>query len=175
MQPEIEIKNQPIDMELDALLGNKPADFLVLCFDGVQLDGFGTPHDTPLNRVHQQAIVDKLNDGTLWPEMFKNWKSKICRQFNLPATATHHDYRPDVSYKVSRVCPGYSKYLPTAIRLLEDCADKIKRWELKQGILSRASVIDRRGSTYSNSRKTMAEAIAATMLELLKGDNAPAP
>lgn len=168
MQPELEIKCQPIDVELADLLGRGTSDFLVICFDGVQLEDFGTPYDTPENRANRQTLVDMLNDGTLWPKMFKEWKSTICRQFMLPETTTHKDYKPVVSYKVSRVCAGYSQYLHAAIQLFEECADKIERWELKQGVVSRATVVDKRGATYVNIKKTVAEAIAATMLELLK-------
>jgi hypothetical protein len=35
MQPILTIKSAPIDLELCELLGDKPGDFLVLCFDGV--------------------------------------------------------------------------------------------------------------------------------------------
>lgn len=168
MQPELEIKCKPIDVELADLLGRGTSDFLVICFDGVQLEDFGTPYDTPANRANRQTLVDMLNDGTLWPKMFNEWKATICRQFNLPETTTHKDYKPVVSYKVSRVCAGYSEYLHAAIQLFEDCADKIERWELKQGADCRASIVDKRGATYLNIRKTMAEAIAATMLEMLK-------
>lgn len=38
MQPELKIKSLPIDLELCELLGDKPSDFIVVCFDGVQLD-----------------------------------------------------------------------------------------------------------------------------------------
>lgn len=171
IQPKLTIKSAPIDLELCELLGDKPGDFLVLCFDGVQLDFFGTPYDSPRARVERQGLVDAINDtseNSLWPDMWKKWKAQICQQFKLPETTTSDKYRPVVTLEISRVCAGYSEYLHAAIQLFEDCADKIERWELKQGVDCRASVVDKRGVTYLNIRKTMSEAIAATMLELLK-------
>ena len=169
MKPEILLKSKMIDVEISDRLGHGTSDFLVLCFDGVQLEDFGTPYDTPDNRSNRQTLVDMLNDGTLWPNMFNQWKSTICRQFKLPETTTHNDYKPLVSYKVSRVCAGYSEYLHAAIQLFDECADKIERWEIKQSVVaSVATIIDKRRRTYVNVRNTMPEAIAATILELLK-------
>lgn len=133
MQPELIIKSQPIDFEICKRLGTGAADFLVLCFDGVQLEDFGTPYDTPENRAMQQRLVEALNDRTAesrWPEMWRNWKPKICRQFGLPDTTTSAEYRPVCSYKISRVCHGYSEHLHAAIGLFETLADKIASWSI---------------------------------------------
>jgi len=172
MKPELVINSETIDIELADLLGRGASDFLVICFDGVQLEDFGTPYDTPENRANRQSLVDSLNDGSLWPKMFKNWKTTICRQFKLPETTTHKDYKPVVSYKVSRVCPGYSKYLHAAIQLFDDCSDKIEKWSLSKDCLCRASIIDKHGVTFLNIEETMALAITKTMIELLKANQA---
>jgi hypothetical protein len=133
MQPKLTIKSAPIDLELCELLGDKPSDFLVLCFDGVQLDFFGTPYDSPRARVERQGLVDAINDtseDSLWPDMWKNWKAQICQQFKLPETTTSDKYRPVVTLEISRVCAGYSEHLHAAIGLFETIADKIASWSI---------------------------------------------
>lgn len=174
MQPELIIKNQPIDFDLCKLLGSTPADFLVLCFDGVQLDDFGTPYDTPQNRLGRQGLVDALNDTSdksLWPEMWKNWKPSICKQFGLPDTTTSADYRPVVSIKLSRVCPGYSEHLHSAIRLFETLADKIETWFVARNKTGcQVGIVDKSGRTFSRTGGRMSLAIAEAVLDLLKAN-----
>lgn len=173
MQLELEIKSLPIDLELCELLGDKPSDFIVLCFDGVQLDDFGTPYDTPRNRVERLGLVDRLNDcseESLWPELWKNWKPNICKQFGLPDTTEADDYRPVVSCKISRVCPGYSEHLHSAIRLFETLADKIRTWTVTQGVDCRVMVIDHYGQTFVNLGSKPSLVIVQTVIELLKAN-----
>src|SRR6185312_7775407 len=131
VNPEIIIKNKPIDIELAGLLQEEQHDFIVLCFDGVQLDFFGTPYDSPNSRVARGQLVQMLNDrssDSLWPKMFSKWKPQICRQFGLSLEITAETYRPVVSWKISRVCRGYSEHLHAAIGLFETVADKIDHW-----------------------------------------------
>lgn len=170
MQPELIIKSQPIDFDLCKLLGSAPADFLVLCFDGVQLDDFGTPYDTPTNRATQLRLVEALNDRSAesrWPEMWRNWKPNICKQFGLDETTTSDQYRPVVSCKISRVCPGYSEHLHAAIGLFETIADKISRWSVEHGTDCRVTAIDMHRRTFFNIGSKMSLVIAETVRELL--------
>lgn len=173
MQPELKIKSLPIDLELCELLGDKPSDFIVVCFDGVQLDDFGTPYDSPRARVERQGLVDRLNDRSsesLWPELWKNWKPNICKQFGLPDTTKASDYRPVVSIQISRVCPGYSEHLHSAIRLFETLADKIETWTVTQGVDCRVTVINKHRQTFVNLGSKPSLVIAETVRELLKAN-----
>jgi hypothetical protein len=133
---DVVLKGTPLDFELCELLGEKPADFLVLCFDGIQLEDFGTPYDTPKNRADRLGLVERLNDRSaesLWPEMWRNRKPSICKQFGLPETTTAEDFRPLVSCKIARVCHGYSSHTHCAIGLLERLIGIIERWGLGNG------------------------------------------
>ena len=136
MEPELIISGNPIDYELTELLGEKSADFIVLCFDGVQFERFGTPYDTPRQRESTESMIRLLNSRdkkeTLWPEMWKNWAGEIRKQYGLPADATADDFRPVVSYQIKRVCYGRSENLHCAIRLFEELADKIKTWGVRK-------------------------------------------
>lgn len=173
MQPELIIKNQPIDIELCKLLGSTQSDFLVLCFDGVQLDDFGTPYDTPGNRAMKERLVESLNDRSAesrWPEMWRNWKPKLCKQFGLPDTTTSDAYRPVVSYKISRVCPAYSEHLHAAIGLFETIADKVSKWTITQAEGCCVAVIDKRSRTFFNVGSKMSLVIAQTVCELLRAN-----
>lgn len=179
MQPELEIKSKPIDFEICKRLGSGAADFLVLCFDGVQLEGFGTPYDTPENRAMQERLVTALNDRSAesrWPEMWRNWKPTICRQFGLPDTTTSADYRPVVSYKISRVCHGYSEHLHAAIGLFEKLADKIQTWFVaKNETGCQVEIIAKNGATISQTGERMSLAIAEAVLELLNANQVNDP
>lgn len=167
---ELIIKSQPIDLQLTELLGDKPCDFIVLCLDGVPLEGFGTPYDTPENRARRTGFVDSMNDPSgksLWPEFWVNWAPNIIQQFKLPATTTAGEYRPKVSLKISRVCPGYSEYLHAAIGLFEQCADKIQFWSISQGAACRVTVFDKTGHRFSNTGSTPSQVIAETIRDFL--------
>ena len=172
MQPELTIKSLPIDLELCELLGDKPADFIVLCFDGEQFESFGTPFDSEAARARMQSVVNSLNDKSAesrWPEMWQNWKTDIRKQYGLPDTATSDDYRPVVSFKISRVCAGYSEHLHAAIGLFEKVGDKIRRWYISQDEETcKVDVIDKRSITFTNTGTNLARVIVETMLELLK-------
>lgn len=174
MQPELEIKSKPIDFEICKRLGSGASDFLVLCFDGVQLDAFGTPYDTPANRAMQQRLVETLNDKTAdsnWPQMFRNWKPQICKQFGLPDTTTSADYWPVVSYKISRVCHGYSEHLHAAIGLFETLADKIETWFVARNETGcQVEIVAKNGRTFSRTGERMSLAIAEAVLELLNAN-----
>lgn len=135
MEPELIIKGEPIDYEISELLGEKPGDFLVLCFDGVQFERFGTPSDSPAARKRKSEMVDYLNDrskDSWWPELWKNWAGEIRAQYGLPPETGPDDYRPLVSYKISRVVAGRSKYLHCAIRLFEEIDEKLKTWSVRK-------------------------------------------
>ena len=136
MEPELIISGNPIDYELIELLGEKSADFIVLCFDGVQFERFGTPYDSPYERVRTEAMIRRLNSRnkreSLWPYLWEHWSREIREQYGLSADATADDFRPVVSYKIKRVCYGRSEHLHCAIRLFEQTAARIKTWSLRK-------------------------------------------
>lgn len=170
---ELKIKSKPIDFELCELLGDKPSDFLVLCFDGVQLDFFGTPYDSPQARVERRGLVDLLNDKSeksLWPKMWENWKPQICHQFKLPPNTTSAKYRPVVTCEISRVCHGYSEHLHAAIGLFDTLADKITSWGVRRLANGKSDVeiVAKNAVRYSMTGKSMALVIAKCVLALLK-------
>jgi hypothetical protein len=172
MQPKLTIKSAPIDLELCELLGDKPADFIVLCFDGEQFESFGTPFDSEAARARMQSVVKSLNDKSAesrWPEMWQNWKSDIRKQYRLPDTTTSEDYRPVVSFQISRVCAGYSEHLHAAIGLFEKVEDKIIGWgvrKLSDGT-SKVEIIAKTAAIFSQTGENMALTIARTVGELL--------
>lgn len=135
MEPEIIIDGQQIDFDLAEMLGEKPGDFLVLCFDGVQFKRFGTPTDSPAARKRKSEMVDCLNDRSKkswWLELWLNWAGEIRKQYNLPPETGADDYRPVVSYKIHRVVADRSKYLHAAIRLFEQMGDRLKTWSCRK-------------------------------------------
>lgn len=173
MEPKFKVNCSALDLELTELLGEKPADFLVLCFDGVPLDFFGTPFDSPDGRRQRQNLVEALNDKSeqsLWRKMFTEWKPQICRQFNLPVETMSWDYRPVVSYEVSRVCPCYSEHLHAAIGLFETLEGKMKHWAIQKTIggNSIATIIDAKGRSYQCVGKKSSLCIAEAVREFLK-------
>ena len=136
MEPELIISGNPIDYELLELLGEKSADFIVLCFNGVQFERFGTPYDTPRQRKSTESMIRLLNSRnkkeTLWPEMWKNWAGEIRKQYGLADDTTADDFRPVVSYQIKRVCYGRSEHLHCAIRLFEQIDAKLKTWSVRK-------------------------------------------
>ncbi len=169
---EIKIKNPPIDFELTELLGLKSSDFIVLCFNGQELDFYGTPYDSPAARADRQNLVDALNRSkrSLWPKMFKNWKPEICKQFGIKWETTHKDFRPVVTWHISRVCHGYSEHLHVAIRLFETLADKIEHWcvgKLENGQIL-VEITAKNGEVFVHSGDSMPLVIAQTVRSLLK-------
>lgn len=174
LNPELVVASAPIDLELCALLGDQPSDFLVLCLDGVQLEGFGTPYDTPRNRVERQGLVDRLNDRSeqsLWPELFNNWRPAIAKQFKLAEEITAKDFRPVVSLQISRVCPGYSQYLHCAIGLFETVSAKMEGWHVSQLENGESSVeiAVKGGALIVHSGQKMPLVITEAVVRLLKG------
>lgn len=136
MEPELIISGNPIDYELAELLGERSADFIVLCFNGVQFERFGTPYDSPRERERTESMVRLLNSRkkkeSLWPRMWENWASEIRKQYGLPADATADDFRPVASYQIKRVVAGRSEYLHCAIRLFEEIDAKLKTWSVRK-------------------------------------------
>ena len=135
MEPKLTISGNPIDYELAELLGQKPSDFVVICFDGEQFKSFGTPYDSPRARREQQILVDHLNDKSKeswWPDIFKSWACQIRQQYGLSAETTADDYRPVVSWEIKRVVAGRSEHLHVAIRLFEEIDSKVKTWSVRK-------------------------------------------
>ena len=134
MEPQLIIKCSPLDYELSELLGEKSIDFIVLLADGVQLEFFGTPVDSPHQRQVYQYIVAELNErrGTQWKKFFGEWKRQFSKQFKLSETTTHKDFHPHFELAISRVCHGHSTYLHCAIRLFEELADQIRTWAVSR-------------------------------------------
>lgn len=124
-EPKLVITNEPIDLELCELLGEKPSDFVILLADGKVLPGYGTPSDCKNARDNIQYFCDKLNtpkeDKKWWGEFSENWKlalDQICEP----------GHRPVFSYEIHRVCACRSKNLHCAIRLFEELVERIDSW-----------------------------------------------
>ena len=134
MEPQLIIKCSPLDYELSELLGEKSTDFIVLLADGVQLEFFGTPVDSPHQRRVYQYIVDELNNRKVsaWKKFYTDWQRQFGKQFKLTETTTHKDFHPKFEMAISRVCHGHSSYLHCAIRLFEELDDRIKSWVVRK-------------------------------------------
>lgn len=171
MTLNLKIKSQPLDFELCKLLGDRPADFLVLCLDGVQLEDFGTPYDTPSERVRRNHLVELLNDRTedsLWPKMWEQWKQSLCKQFNLPETTTDKEFHPVVSYEISRVCHGYSEHIHAAIGLFDKLADKIENWSVSYDGQCVVAITTKRGARITRVGVCMSLTIAQAVRDMLQ-------
>ena len=169
--PELIIKSQPIDMELAELLGKAPCDFVVLCFDGVQFEAYGTPIDSPEVRHFAQRKADMMNDkseDSIWPAMWHNWKPQICKQFGLPETATEKDFRPVVSWKVVRVCVGYSEHLHAAICLFEAASHLIAEWAIGVNESCWARIVSKTDRGFTREGKHLPRVIAEVVRDLLR-------
>jgi len=172
MDLPLTIASKPIDLEITDLLGEKTTDFIILYLDGNKMERFGTPYDTPANRSHRQLVVDALNDRSeksLWPEFFANWKSQLCRQYELAPETTAEDWHPVASLAIHRVCVGYSEYPHAAFGLFEKIADRLHEWQMS-GIGGRFSVrlVARDGRRYSSEGQEQAEAICDAVVRLLR-------
>jgi len=134
MEPQLIIKCSQLDFELSELLGEKSTDFIVLLADGEQLEFFGTPVDSPHQRMVYQYIVDELNNRKLpaWKKFYTDWKRQFAKQFILSDATTHRDFRPKFEMAISRVCHGHSTYLHCAIRLFEELSDQIRTWAVSR-------------------------------------------
>ena len=171
--PELIIASQPIDLEITLLLGEHPSDFILLYLDGRKMENFGSPLDTPSNRAHRQGLVDALNDKSkksLWPEFFKNWKMELRRQFGIGADATAKDFHPVASYKIERVCAGYSQHAYAAIQLFSHPKLKGTAYQLKRFSDGSAFVMVMAGdgSGQTCNEATVPMAIAKAVLMFLK-------
>jgi len=173
MEIPLIINHSALDLELCELLGEKPADFIVLCADGEQVPFFGTPLDSPLARKAQQAFVDGINDRSkksTWPEFFANWKSYFCREYKLPPETTAAGYHPNFSWAIARVCPGYSEHLRVAISLFEALGAKVKSWTLARapGGSDMVEIVSASGAVYRETGSGMAALIAQAAARLLR-------
>lgn len=86
MEPKLIIKCTQLDFELTELLGEKSTDFIVLLADGVQLEFFGTPVDSPNQRRVYQNIVEELNKKTAM--------GRTCRHASSSISATTGEPEP---------------------------------------------------------------------------------
>lgn len=173
MEPNITITGNPIDYELAKLLGEKPADFVALFFDGVQFKSFGTPFDSPRARREKQILVDHLNDrskNSWWPEIFESWSTKICEQYGLPPETTAKDYRPVVSWEIVRVVHGYSQHRHCAIRLFEMLDAQIKTWSCRKCEDGKhiVEIITTDNYPIINTEEELPMAICKAMIRVLK-------
>lgn len=174
MNPELIIKGNEIDYALATALGEKPSDFLVTCFDGVVFELFGSPYDTPANREEIQLRVEMLNNDSAeswWPEFFESWKPEICKQFSLPPTTTHFEFRPVVSWQIHRVVAGRSEFLHCAIRLFEELEDRIQSWAVRQTDIDQNFVEIVPVNSFHHfveTAETMPMAISKAVLRMLK-------
>lgn len=180
MEYEVIKRNSELDYQLCRDLGEGSSDFIVVYLDGEVFEGFGTPFDSPKNRVAREEMVKHLNDrskDSWWPELFCNWKSNICTQFKLPPETTSDQFHPVASLKVHRVCCGYSEHLHAAIRLFEtQIAYQIDTWsvgKLADGIHF-AEVISKAGREHREVNESLSLAIALVAQRLVD-DVRPVP
>lgn len=171
MEPQLIIKCSQLDFELTELLGEKSTDFIVLLADGVQLEFFGTPVDSPHQRRVYQYIVDELNNRKLpaWKKFFTDWQRQFAKQFKLADGTTHKDFHPKFEMAISRVCHGHSTYLHCAIRLFEELADRIKTWSVRKfpDGMNRVEIIATNGQIVMESGEVMSIAIGKAVKRLL--------
>lgn len=172
-EPKITVTSSDLDLELTALLGNKPSDFLVLCLDGVQFERFGTPRDTPQARESKQSLVDHLNDrskDSWWPDLFKNWKREMIAQFKLAEDVTSEDFRPVVSFEIHRVCAGHSAYLHCAIRLFEEerVATLVSSWTVGMNMQAVAVIRSKLGNSYCEAPESPGENLSIVIGRAVK-------
>lgn len=133
MDPEIYSDSPELDFELAALLGEKPAQFIVLHADGEPVPFTGTPYDTPSEREIYTAIVAELNNRTKkshWHKFFMNWLPQFLHHYKLPVGTTSRDFHPQISFKISRVCRAYSSHLHCAMGLFEATKEKFSGWSI---------------------------------------------
>jgi len=171
MEPKLIIKCTQLDFELTELLGEKSTDFIVLLADGVQLEFFGTPVDSPNRRRVYQYIVEELNNRKLseWKKFFSGWKWQFVKQFKLSKTATYKEFRPKFEMAISRVCHGHSSSLHCAIRLFEEQAEKIATWGVRKfpDGRNRVEIIAIDGQIIMESDDVMSIAIGKAVKRLL--------
>ena len=156
----------PLDLEIETLLGRSPSRFVVLRFDGIELDFFGTPYDSPSSRERYQNLAKHLNDPSddlVWKEMLNNWSPQIQRQFG----PIQPNFRPFVDAVISEVVPGHSQFLHCAIRLIED-RSVVSRWKLLQANVASAMLTDQKSKTFTSSDALMPVAICKAFSALLK-------
>jgi hypothetical protein len=169
----IKLVNRQIDYDLAAALGQVPSDFLVLCLDGVPLEGFGTPFDGPAARLDREVIVDGINRkgrGSLWPKFWRNWERKIIASLGLPKDAMFGEFRPVASTEIHRVTAGFSEHLHCAIRLFEEpkVAEIVGRFEVfGPSEPARCKIFAKDGRSVECEADPLSLAISGAVLALL--------
>jgi hypothetical protein len=176
MNPETILNSSPLDFEIAELVGEKPCDFLVLCFDGVVFEKFGTPYDTPYRREVWNLLISGLNSRKKksdWPDFFQNWKRELIAQYGLPEMVAASDDRPVASYKISRVCYGYSRHIQCAFGLIEKLGSRVASWSIGRDIygVDRASIHSSSGESYNASGigSALVLTLAAQRLLIIEG------
>lgn len=173
MAPELIIKATALDLELTEMLGKKPGDFLILCFDGVPFEPFGSPWDQPRRRADWEQMIDGLNNRTrhsLWPTMFKTWGDRLVQQYNLTgATGSAKDKRPDASFQIHRVCASYSARLHCAVGLIEDLGTHLTSWTISRAPDGEGmAVLQATGDLFIERSESLPLAIATAAKRLLQ-------
>ena len=174
-EPNLVIKSKPLDFELCELLGEKSADFLVLCADGDLVPFTGTPFDSPVERQKYTQFVDFLNDRSdksWWPEFFANWKNQFCKHYGLAPETTYRDYHPKFSFVVSRSCVGYSEHLHCAIQLFDQLAAHIESWSICRADtgINVVKIKSKRGTLYIQAGEKMSVVITEAVKRLMQND-----
>lgn len=172
----IRLVNRQIDYDLTAALGQTPSDFLVLYLNGVPLEGFGAPLDTPTARLEREVLVKGINRtgrGSLWPKLWTNWRKQIIASLELSKDTVFGKVRPNARTEVHRVTVGFSEHLHCAIRLFEEpkVSDIVDRFEI-YGPADPATckIFGRDGRTSQCATSPLSLAISAAVLALLKSE-----
>lgn len=122
--PLVMVSN-PIDCELAELIGEKPGDFLVLYADGLVVEGFGSPFDSPGQRRIWLDTVEQLNTRTgVWEDFYESWGATLRKMHGIAEDVSAEAFRPVFSVRVHRVVSGYSQHINPAMRLLERLREK---------------------------------------------------
>lgn len=171
MNPTIIIKNDPLDVELCQALGEPLIDFIVTCFDGVPLNLFSTPEDSPRARERHELFVQRLNDKTVdskWPEFFEAWRDEFCQQFKLPHETEAASYHPHVTWQIHRVCVAYTERLSSAVTLFEKIASRLTNWIISKR--NGGSVVEIEGHEFlvRHCGEDLPRVVSLAVLEVLK-------
>lgn len=173
IEPRLIISSEQCDFELEALLGRAPSDFLVLCANGEQIPFLGTPYDSPSERRTMRYLCRTLNDpsGSDWATLFNNWKPQFCKHYKLAPETTPDQFRPKISYAVSRIVAGHSRYLHAAIQLFDELAPQLESWKVERDASGKAyCAIVTSKSAYVGGDDTPARAIVKVFTAMLKAE-----